>query len=647
MRAAVLLLASLIACSQAAAQQPQPPRDAFAGFETVVLPNGLKVWFQRLPGDPTVSVSISVAAGSDQDPPGLEQLAHFTEHMLFSDHQGRTEAQIKREIEERGGTYNGITFWDHTFYYALIGKAHGPFAIDWLYRLVSPHAMDPAVVERQRRPVAVELGAQPRQLGDWLWAAYLDPPALRLFSFWRKEFGLRTPGDRDYYPYRSLTRISPGDLRRFYETYYAPSNMTLTVIGDLDRDTVLARIGATFATLPARPAPAPGDSLRDPGRRRAEFFWSFRSDVGYDSRYKIYGLTGRQHLMLLFLSRWLYLRLNDRLRFQDRKAVYTLGSGVERRGPATYLYVYGDIKGSEFAFARGVIEHEIEALRRGTIPDSAFAADRATVARQLLVQNASAKDLERWVVGQFYDGRLHRDFPDLVAFFDTVTKAEVGEFARRYLVSERQVLRVVDRLPLSQGVFALALLALLWLAVQVARRLLRRPVDMTRIRYVARFRYPLAYKLVVLPAFLAALALVVRILAYGCELLADRLLLGIGVFWVQAGAYACMAGAMVVVVLLGFALLPRKLLCFDDGAAIKYLAYRSVPVGAGEIVEASSRRFAEVWLSGRLWRCVPLTFGLFAPGIYLRLRGGRSYFFRVRDVEECLGVLAPLSRPRG
>jgi hypothetical protein len=230
----------------------------------------------------------------------------------------------------------------------------------------------------------------------------------------------------------------------------------------------------------------------------------------------------------------------------------------------------------------------------------------------------------------------------VVAFFDSVTKGEIAAFARQNLAPEHQVLRVVYRLPLSQGAFAAAALVLIWLAVRVADRLLRGSVNMTRIRYVARFRYPLVYTLVILPAFLAALALLIRILAYGCELLADRLLLGVDVFWIQAAAYACMVAGMIVVVLLGFALLPRKLLCFDDGVAVKYLAYRSVRVGASDIAEVSARRCAEVWLTRRLVRCVPLTFGLAAPGIYVRLRGGRSYFFRVRDVEECLRVLAPL-----
>ena len=50
----------------------------FAGFETHYLDNGLKVWLKVFPGLPNVSVTMLVPYGSDRDPPGKEQLAHFT-----------------------------------------------------------------------------------------------------------------------------------------------------------------------------------------------------------------------------------------------------------------------------------------------------------------------------------------------------------------------------------------------------------------------------------------------------------------------------------------------------------------------------------------------------------------------------------------
>ena len=80
----------------------EPAANPFAGFETHFLSNGLKVWFKRVPGAPNVSVSVAVPFGSHSDPRGKEGLAHFTEHMLFSDHDGRSEQEVKDAIESLG-----------------------------------------------------------------------------------------------------------------------------------------------------------------------------------------------------------------------------------------------------------------------------------------------------------------------------------------------------------------------------------------------------------------------------------------------------------------------------------------------------------------------------------------------------------------
>ena len=70
----------------------------FADFETHFLANGLKVWFKSMPDAPNVSVSVAVPFGSHSDPRGKEGLAHFTEHMLFSDHEDRSEQEVKDAI---------------------------------------------------------------------------------------------------------------------------------------------------------------------------------------------------------------------------------------------------------------------------------------------------------------------------------------------------------------------------------------------------------------------------------------------------------------------------------------------------------------------------------------------------------------------
>jgi predicted Zn-dependent peptidase len=339
-----LALSQITLMSPSALQDSAPPPSSFADVETVHLANGLKLWYKRLPEDPVVSISVALPYGSDRDPAGKEQLAHFTEHMQFTDQPGRSEEEIKREIEELGGVYNASVTPDRTFYFVRIGKEHSLFAIEWLYRILAPHAMGPAVVERQREPVALEVGARPRQFFDWVWAYYLNPPWLRLPSFWEREFGLETLASRDYYPFASLNRITPNDLRWFYDTYYVPSQMTLTIVGDIERGTMLARVNDTFASLPVREPPAAPPPLRDPSRHRASFFWAYRSNVLYSNRYKFYDLSADERVMLIFISQYLSKRLNDALRFGERKATYGMGVGIVARGRAAYLRVSGGIR---------------------------------------------------------------------------------------------------------------------------------------------------------------------------------------------------------------------------------------------------------------------------------------------------------------
>lgn len=628
------LLALLSLAAQPAAADTGAIANPFAGFETHRLGNGLKVWYKHLPSDPVVSISVALPFGSDRDPHGKEQLAHFLEHMVFSDQPGRTEEEIKREIEERGGVYNASVTPDRTFFYVRIGSENALFALEWLYRILAPHAMDPQVVERQREPVALEVRARPRQLFDWLAAYYVYPRPLRMPGFWEQEFGLETWRSRDYYPFRSLYAITSDDLLDFYDTYYVPSLMTLTVVGDIDRQAVLDGVARTFASLPARAEPEPAPAARDPGRYRQSLFWAYRSNVYYSNRFKFYGLSAEQEVMLVFVAQLLSKRLNDQLRFGERKATYGIGVGIVKRGGVGYLHVSGGIKPEEFEFARGVIDGELKALRAGTLSQADFDDDRSAVTRQLRVNNASSEDLEGWVRRSFYDPRVHGNFPDLVTAFEGFTREEVQFFANEFLVPERQHLTIAYRHPLTQGTLVVLVAVIAWLTVYLTRRRLIRPVDMTRIRYVARFRPPKVYSMAATLAAIAVVAIVGRLVAFVYELLTYRFLVQLDSFVVQWLAYAAMLALGVLLLVQVPARIPRKLLLFDDHIRVKYLSYRSVPISLDHLAEMSLLRFRDVWLSRRIWKCVPLALGLMVPGIYLKREDGWSYFFDVRDRDE-------------
>jgi predicted Zn-dependent peptidase len=614
----------------------------FAGFETHHLPNGFRIWYKPLTVGPDVSLCVIVPYGSDRDPHGKEELAHFTEHMLFSDHLGKTEEEVKAEIENLGGRRNGITTWDHTFYYVTIDKQHGMLALDWLHRVVSPHAMEPAIVERSREPVALEKGIRPRQLFDYVGAYYLDPAVLRLPSFWKREFGLPTRRDRGYDPFTSLYSITPEDLRRFHETYYVPGRMTLVVVGDLDREAVLRQARATFGAWPARPEPPGHPELRNPRRPRRWIGWEFRGNVRYDTKFKIYGMTREDHLRLLFVDRLLERRLKHRLRFGEQKAVYGVNVGVRTFGPAAYLGIHAEIDDAKLDFASGVIEEELELLRRASIPVEEFEIDRQAITARLVRENRAPQDLVFWAARDFHDPDLHDDFPDVGAFFADVSQAELAELAAAHLTEENRVHQLLRPQPLSQGIFSIYAVLVVLAVVTGARKLWVRPVEMRRIRYLARLRRPVLYRVFVTPLWCIGIAVLFRLAYAVLERFVARFVAPVDLYLFQWSVFALIFAGSILAFILLWGAAPVKILVFEDHVRIKLRAYRSRIVPLDRIASVSIRRFGDLRRRGRLLRTRLLALGILEPAVHLELDDGHGYFFRVRDNRElvdCIGAL--------
>ena len=622
-----------------------PPPNPFSSFSTHHLSNGLKVWFKRLPDAPNVSISVGVPVGSDADPPGKEQLAHFTEHMLFSDHDGRTEQEIKDAVEALGGRRNGFTYRDHTWYYVTIAQEHGLFAIEWLSGLMEPHAMEPEVVERNREPVALEIGSKPREFFEHLWFA-LNPSWLMPADFWEREFGMDTRTMWEFDRWRSLQRITPEDLRGFYDRHYAPAAMTLTIVGDLDENLALATAEQTFGTLAPKDVTRLESEIEDPARAWSNYSWAFRPNVRYTARYKLFEPSAEDQLMTLFIRDLLSRRLNERLRYGERKAVYGLLTSMVMRGPAAYLQLRGDINEDEYEYAETVIAEELEFLRSGSLDPAEFEADRTAIIERLRSASQTSESLNFWVRRSFYDPDTFTDFPDLLGLYENVSQGEIVAFAARNLVDTRRELTVSRIEPMTQGMTVALIALLVWIAFKAVAWSLTTPVEMKNIRYVARFRQPALLLVISVLASLAMGLVLVRLVIAGFIWVGGTWVATVDDYWIQSGSYSAMLVSLVAILVVYVSRSPRKLLVFDDHLRVKHVAYRSRVFKPEDIAELSTRRFHNVWFSKDVFRSYPLTFGLIRRGVWLKPKKGRGYFFRTRDTKELIDVLGGwLGRP--
>lgn len=231
----------------AAPTAPAEPALPTLAFEKYTLDNGLEVIIHEDHRQPQVAVDVWYHVGAFEEERGRTGFAHLFEHLMF---QGSTHVPPEahfRLLEEAGSALlNGTTDYDRTNYYEVVPRHEVELAL-WLEAdRMGWLSMNQATLDEQRGVVKNErrqtTEAQPYGLArEKLWQAVV-------------------PG---YHPYHGAVIGSQADLdaatlddvRRFYDRYYAPSNATLCIAGDITVADARKLVDKYFRTLPQWPKP--------------------------------------------------------------------------------------------------------------------------------------------------------------------------------------------------------------------------------------------------------------------------------------------------------------------------------------------------------------------------------------------------------
>src|SRR3954447_14271176 len=210
--------------------------DALGGtVRRTVLPSGLRILTEAIPGVRSVSFGIWVGIGSRDESPRLSGASHFLEHLLFKGTNRRSALEISAEIEAVGGETNAFTTKEYTCYYARVLDADLPLAVDVLCDAVADSILDPADVETERGVILEEIAMHDDEPGDEVHdilteAIFGNHPLGRLIS-----------GTEE-----SITRMTRTQINRFYRRRYTAPNIVIAAAGNLDHAKVVRAVRAAF-----------------------------------------------------------------------------------------------------------------------------------------------------------------------------------------------------------------------------------------------------------------------------------------------------------------------------------------------------------------------------------------------------------------
>ena len=224
-----------------------------------VLPGGLRVVTEQMPGVRSVSFGIWVGVGSRDESPKQMGAAHYLEHALFKGTRRREALDISGPMDAVGGDMNAFTSKEFTCYYAHVLDSDLPLAVDIIGDLVTSALIRDVDVEAERGVIFEEIAMRDDDSSDLVH----DEFASALYG--------DTPLGRSILgTHETIAALTPANVRAFYRRRYTADNMVVAVAGNVEHAAVVRLVRKAFAASdalgPAERRPCAPRSTR-PGRR--------------------------------------------------------------------------------------------------------------------------------------------------------------------------------------------------------------------------------------------------------------------------------------------------------------------------------------------------------------------------------------------
>jgi len=118
-----------------------------------VLPGGLRIITEHMPGVRSAAIGIWVNVGSRDELPSQTGSAHYLEHLLFKGTKTRSALDISSAIDAVGGEMNAFTSKEFTCFYTRVLDTSVPTAIDVLVDMITSATIATADVNGERQVV--------------------------------------------------------------------------------------------------------------------------------------------------------------------------------------------------------------------------------------------------------------------------------------------------------------------------------------------------------------------------------------------------------------------------------------------------------------------------------------------------------------
>ncbi|MDD3374325.1 MAG: pitrilysin family protein [Candidatus Omnitrophica bacterium] len=411
--------------------------------EKHVLKNGLTVLIQEFDSSPSVCLYALVKTGSASEGQFLGSgVTHFMEHMIFKGTPSRLPGRISQEVQGAGGSINASTGRDYTIFTIQVPADRFETGLDVLSDMLMHAVIDEEEFRKEKDVVLSELNM------------YEDSPDFIVSRMMLQALYKKHPYRHPIIGYRDvLKNLQQKDMVQYYQKHYAPNNIVLSVVGNIQSAAALEKVKSAFVDFKRQPEIA-RNLPKEPEQLFARYSkGEYQTDLTrIDMAFPTASLLSEDVFALDILVSALGVGESSRLYldlFKQKNLVYSISANHYTLVDSGILEIEAkcDYKNKDAVVEN--IRLEIERIRRFGIRADELKRIKKKIKSDYYLDHQSAPAL---AFSLAYDEGMADDYHFSQHYLDRIeklTQKDIKEVAQKYLDPEKENLAILA--PLNSG----------------------------------------------------------------------------------------------------------------------------------------------------------------------------------------------------
>lgn len=387
-----------------------------------ILKNGLRVVIVKNEIAPVVTTEVNYLVGSNEAPDGFPGMAHAQEHMMFRGSPGLSQDQLANIMSSMGGMMNADTQQTITQYFFTVPTEDLEVALH-------VQSLRMRGVDDKEELWAKERGAIEQEVvGD------LSNPQYVFYMKLLKAMFKGTPYEHDALGTKdSFDKTTGAMLKKFHDTWYAPNNAILVIVGNVDQQKTMVTVKRLFEDIPSRKIPKKPEIKLNPVKPET---LNLTTDLPYGLAiisYRMPGTDSPDYAACQVLGDVLSSQRGKLYSLVPQgKSLYT---GFQMNGLPGASLGFALAVFPKGADAKGLVKNMDDILagevKNGVNEDLVKAAKRQELTSAELQRNSASGLAQLWSETLAMEGRNSPD--EDVEAMQKVTVADVNRVAKKYL----------------------------------------------------------------------------------------------------------------------------------------------------------------------------------------------------------------------